>query len=56
MAIILEVFSLSWIHRIAYELFVHTHCLTSIALLDPIVWHAGNQVNSWHYRWETVAV
>lgn len=54
--VFIAVFSIPWIRRCAYELFVHSHILAAIAYLAAMFWHVGKELDSPSYLWATVGV
>lgn len=56
MLVFLCAFSNPWFRTLAYELFVHTHILAAIAYLGTMIWHCGQQKDSWHYLWASVGI
>ncbi|KAI9838042.1 MAG: hypothetical protein M1819_006196 [Sarea resinae] len=54
--VFLAAFSIPWIRRRFYEIFVHSHIAAAIAYLGLMFWHTSKALDSWDYLWATVAV
>ncbi|PNP49815.1 hypothetical protein THARTR1_09583 [Trichoderma harzianum] len=52
----LNVASLPWIRRVAYELFVILHVPVGILYVGVLFWHTANRLLTWDYLYATVAI
>lgn len=54
--VFLSSFSIPWIRRRAYELFVHSHILAAIGYLAAMFWHVADNADALSCLWATVGI